>query len=61
MAERIETIDQMRRRLICKALNLTGGVERAYPLLSPKGYPSKRNIYLMVLKYDINKVDGVYQ
>ncbi len=58
---RIETIAEMQRRLICKALNKTSTFKDACLLLAPKGYPTHKTIREMITKYNIYKDSkGVY-
>ena len=58
---KIETIDEAYRRLICKALNKYGTVEKAHPYLSPSGVPTVRSVYNIKSRLKIKKnTQGVY-
>lgn len=53
---RIETITQMERRIIVKALNKTKGkMTEALKLLAPTGHPCESSIYKKIHSYGISQ------
>jgi len=54
--EKIETIAEAHKRLICKAMNkCNGSIGQAYPLLAPKGQPTIRGLYNLMNKLGVKK------
>jgi len=59
---KIETIDQAHRRLMCKALNKYGSLEKAFPYLSPSGSPTIRGLYNLRIRFEIvRNTKGVFE
>ncbi len=59
---RIETIAQAQKRLMCRALNKYGSIEKSFPFLSPSGSPSIKGLYNLREKLKIKKnTQGVFE